>query len=407
MANHYLNAYYDNVLKYICDWEIIAKERVSAGLSYLEGRRIEYDYYRNKDEAETKALENSILKGKVSIPSVKGNKIKDKLRTSEVDYQVALKDNLSFINEATDKAWKDLFPVIMKMAQFENHFNVKQAHCFENLKNSVIPRLRTVGTKHKLLNSRLALIAKTDPIRIYTGPKIEPEVNHIKKSTEKQNNRDTRSLNFPQIIECDDAVSDAGNLTLNTTQANMKACTKEMDVQLSRVHKWISTIPQSTDILLKKHFSSSCTLSLKNIADISGDKTKEDPKDLTSSHNENRSFLKVLPIGSENLNYGYIGNLVNSLRNNDKIEEEERNNIDLKYNDKSDEEERNDIDLKYKVASTYVSDSDDFGKNLQKSRLFQHRKYKMVNMIKNLERGGYTVEKGLDEEQLGEEISIE
>lgn len=151
MSNHHLNAFYRNVLKYIYDWEIIAKGRVSAGLSYLERRRIEYDYYRNKNEAETKALENSILKGKVSVPSVKGNKIKDKLRSSEVGYQVALKKYLSFINETTDKAWKDLLPVIMKIAQFENHFNVEKLQCFENLKESVIPRLRTVGTKHQIL----------------------------------------------------------------------------------------------------------------------------------------------------------------------------------------------------------------------------------------------------------------
>jgi len=282
---------------------------------------------------------------------------------------------------------------------------VKQAQSFENLKESVIPRLRTVGTKHKLLNSRLALIAKTDPIRIYTGPKIEPEVNHTKKSPEKQNKRDTRSLNFPQIIADDDAVSDAGNLTLNTTQANVKACTKEMDVQLTRVHKWISTIPQSTDMLLKKHFSPSCTRSLTNIVDSSVDKTKEDPKDLTLSQNENHSFLKVLPIGRsqacESLNYGYIGNLVSSLRNNDKREEEERYDIDLKYNDKRDEEERNDIDLKYKVASTYASDSDNLGKYSHKSRLFQHREYKMVKMIKKLER------KSLNEQQLGEDTAVE
>uniref|UniRef100_A0A6U5EZI8 Uncharacterized protein n=1 Tax=Corethron hystrix TaxID=216773 RepID=A0A6U5EZI8_9STRA len=121
------------------------------------------------------------------------------------------------------------------------------AQNFVKLKENVLPKLRSVGVQHRILaTGRLDQISKAESKQIYTGQKLAgPTANSIVIPKDTANEIEKI---VPRLLEEND---DTDLVTVNTTQANIKACTNE-------VHNWISTYSVEPPELLKKPFSSSC-----------------------------------------------------------------------------------------------------------------------------------------------------
>jgi hypothetical protein len=113
--------YQQFVLEYAVEWEKIIRTRIDSGIKKAEAWRIELDHYQKKTEALRLTANQNMVKGK-PIPSTVQEKLtrnEEKLITSKGSYNQVATDLCILMEEVTERSWRDLHPLIVKIAQFD------------------------------------------------------------------------------------------------------------------------------------------------------------------------------------------------------------------------------------------------------------------------------------------------
>ena len=154
MANRnkmYIDRYKQFVVDYSIEWEKVVVTRISNDLKTSEKFRLDLDHYQNKVESLRKSVNATMAKGKLVDPktSEKLKRNEEKLSRSRAEYEDYTTQLCILIEEVTERAWKDLHPLLIKMAQFDATLASDEAKLFGEL-NAVVNNLKNVAQQHGL-----------------------------------------------------------------------------------------------------------------------------------------------------------------------------------------------------------------------------------------------------------------
>ena len=154
MANRnkmYIDRYKQFVVDYAIEWEKVVVTRISNDLKTSEKLRLDLDHYQTKVENLRKSVNSTMAKGKLVDPktSEKLKRNEEKLSKSRGEYEDYATQLCILIEEITERAWKDLHPLLIKMAQFDATLASDEAKLFGEL-NGVVNNLKNVAQQHGL-----------------------------------------------------------------------------------------------------------------------------------------------------------------------------------------------------------------------------------------------------------------
>jgi hypothetical protein len=168
----YAQKYQQFVLDYAIEWEKIIRTRIDNGIKKAEELRIELDHYQKKTEALRLTANQNMVKGK-SVPSSVQEKLtrnEEKLISSKGSYNQVATDLCILMEEVTERSWRDLHPLIVKVAQFDMTVANDDAKSLAPLAQ-VVATLKQVATENGLSSQpRLKDLAALKPELLSTRP---------------------------------------------------------------------------------------------------------------------------------------------------------------------------------------------------------------------------------------------
>lgn len=164
--------YQQFVLEYAIEWEKIIRTRIDNGIKKAEELRIELDHYQKKTEALRLTANQNMVKGK-SVPSTVQEKLtrnEEKLIASKGSYNQVATDLCILMEEVTERSWRDLHPLIVKIAQFDMTVANDDAKALAPLAQ-VVATLQQVATDNGIAaQPRLKDLAALKPELLSTRP---------------------------------------------------------------------------------------------------------------------------------------------------------------------------------------------------------------------------------------------
>lgn len=167
------------VVEYICEWERVVTGRISAGLKKEQQLRVELDHYQKKVESLRTNANVTLAKGKMVDPKAaeKLSRNEEKFLASRRDYEKFKNSLCILIDEATLRSWKDLHPLVLKMAQFDLTVARAESNMFAKL-DQVIENLKTFAEQNNISgDSRLSNLESMDVYEL--SGTVEKEVKQI------------------------------------------------------------------------------------------------------------------------------------------------------------------------------------------------------------------------------------
>lgn len=167
----YADKYDKFVVDYVVEWDKVLTTRVSAGLKTTEGLRRDLDHYQKKVE-EMRVQSNKVMaKGKIvdekTTERLKRNE--EKLVQAKESFNKAARDMCMLLEETTDRSWKDLHPILVKMAQFDMTLASDEAKGLAEM-DSIVTALKGLAGSNDLKSSgRLKELAAQEASLLYTG----------------------------------------------------------------------------------------------------------------------------------------------------------------------------------------------------------------------------------------------
>eukprot|EP00978_Attheya_sp_CCMP212_P043536 scaffold286178_cov57-Attheya_sp.AAC.1 len=166
----YTEKYAQFVVDYAVEWEKAVSTRISTSLKDAEKLRRDLDHYQSKVESLRLTANQAMAKGKMVDP-----KQAEKLNRNETKYARARSEYESFastlcvlLEEVTERAWKDLHPLMVKLVQFDFILNSDEHKIFASL-NQVETELKIIAQEHGVTpQSRLGDIASLAPEALST-----------------------------------------------------------------------------------------------------------------------------------------------------------------------------------------------------------------------------------------------
>jgi hypothetical protein len=167
----YADKYNQFVVDYALEWDKVVTARVTAGLKNTDVLRRDLDHYQKKVE-ELRTQSNKILaKGKM-VDDKTAEKLKrneEKLGQAKEIYNRAARDMCMLLEETSDRSWKDLHPILVKMAQFDMTLANDEAKGLAEME-SVVTALKALAIGNDLKASgRLKELAAQEPSILYSG----------------------------------------------------------------------------------------------------------------------------------------------------------------------------------------------------------------------------------------------
>lgn len=171
-AKSYVGKYQQFVLDYAVEWEKVIRTRIDNGIKKAEELRIELDHYQKKTESLRLSANQSMAKGK-SVPSTVQEKLtrnEEKLISSKQSYNQVATDLCILMEEVTERSWRDLHPLLVKVAQFDMTLANDEAKALAPL-SQVVATLKQVATNNGLSpQPRLKDLAGLKPELLSTRP---------------------------------------------------------------------------------------------------------------------------------------------------------------------------------------------------------------------------------------------
>lgn len=150
-SHGYTDKYSQFVIQYIVEWDRVITTRVDKGLKQAEILRRDLDHYQKKAETLRASASQVMSKGK-TVDNKAQEKLarnEEKLLAAKSTYDTFATDMCIYLEELTQRSWKDLHPCLVKMAQFEMTISKEEAKTFGQM-NQVVDQLKIIGDQHKL-----------------------------------------------------------------------------------------------------------------------------------------------------------------------------------------------------------------------------------------------------------------
>lgn len=168
----YSTKYQQFVIEYVMEWEKVVRTRIDNGIKKAETLRRDLDHYQKKVEGLRLEANKVMAKGK-QVKSTEAEKLKrneEKLLSSKQLYNKVATDLCILMEEVTERSWRDLHPMLIKVAQFENTLANDHAKIFASM-NNVVDALKAVATSNGLpATPRLKDMASLKPELLSTRP---------------------------------------------------------------------------------------------------------------------------------------------------------------------------------------------------------------------------------------------
>lgn len=147
-VKHYHEKYIEHVLKYTAEWDRVTSTRINANLKQTEKLRVDLDHYQKKVEDMRKSANSTLSKGKsVKEDTVsKLNRNEIKLVNSKKEYDRFVADLCALIEEVTERGWKDLHPLLVKVCQFDSAMSSEEAGIMRGM-NEVVGKLKELAQR--------------------------------------------------------------------------------------------------------------------------------------------------------------------------------------------------------------------------------------------------------------------
>jgi hypothetical protein len=150
----YHQKYVEHILTYAADWERILSTRVNKHLKHAEKLRVDLDHYQKKVEELNKDANKTMTKGK-SVSDKGVDKLKrneQKLVNARREHEQFVSDLCGFMEEIMERGWKDLHPLLVKMAQFDVTLSGEEASLLSKGMVIVVGELKALAGKHPNMN---------------------------------------------------------------------------------------------------------------------------------------------------------------------------------------------------------------------------------------------------------------
>ncbi|KAL3798445.1 hypothetical protein ACHAW5_007397 [Stephanodiscus triporus] len=149
-AKLYHDKYTEHILNYATEWERILSTRISGHLKQSEALRVDLDHYARKVEDMHRSINKTMTKGKIvndeSVDRLKRNEAK--LVQARQEYDRFVNDLCGFMEEVMLRGWKDLHPLLVKMAQFDSTLSNEESTLFRAGMGDVADRLKGMRNDH-------------------------------------------------------------------------------------------------------------------------------------------------------------------------------------------------------------------------------------------------------------------
>ena len=190
-----------HIVAYIKDWDDAVSTRISALMKEHERRRLDLEHYTRKVEGMRLTVNKAMASGK-KVPADAADKLQRneiKLKQSRESFEKYTHDFYLIVNEVTDRAWKDLHPILVKMLQFDMTLAQEEAKLYSSLRET-IEALKAIGTANDLdANGRLTAIRTLQAEYLFTGDRTQLFQNRLMLE-----NGPTRTNSAPSFANMDD-----------------------------------------------------------------------------------------------------------------------------------------------------------------------------------------------------------
>jgi hypothetical protein len=169
-AKMYTQKYAQFVIDYAIEWEKVVTSRVSKGLKNAEQMRVELDHYQRKVESLRQTANATMAKGK-QVDQKSAERLtrnEEKLVKVRETHNSFIASLCTLIDEVTDRSWRDLHPLMVKIAQFEVTVSGDEAKALSSL-NTIVNEMKRLAVTHGIKpQARLKDLDSLDPSMLST-----------------------------------------------------------------------------------------------------------------------------------------------------------------------------------------------------------------------------------------------
>ena len=184
------------MVEYSIEWEKVIVARVSTSLKQAERLRLDQDHYKAKVISIQRDAAKVISRGKELDPKIseKLERNEEKLRNSQKEYETFTSDLCLLMKEVTEKSWKDLHPILLKLVQFDTTLVSDEKKILSAL-SSVEGTLKEIAVKHCLKpENRLKDLENLSPTSICATEEPDTDTEKGENEENEDSNEDAKSI---------------------------------------------------------------------------------------------------------------------------------------------------------------------------------------------------------------------
>lgn len=172
------------IVDYVTEWHTVVTERVDVGIKKTVALRRDLDHYEHK---------MAHLTDKKSPDKDKVGRNESKETNARDAYENQVADMCILLEEVTERSWKDLIPLLARMAAWDKRSTEEEMVCLSKM-NNVIDKLAAVAVEYNTEgcnrgdSSRFAKIANDEPVSLL-APEDKPE--GLDDDSSKNNDHDS------------------------------------------------------------------------------------------------------------------------------------------------------------------------------------------------------------------------
>jgi hypothetical protein len=158
------------VVDYAVEWEKVVTMRVDRGLKTAEQLRLELDHYQRKVESLRQSANATMVKGKQVDTKAADRLIRneEKLGKCKDTHTKFIASLCTLMDEVTNRSWRDLHPLLVKIAQFEVTLSGDEAKALSSL-NTIVNEFKRLAVTHGIKpQARLKDLDSMDPSLLTT-----------------------------------------------------------------------------------------------------------------------------------------------------------------------------------------------------------------------------------------------
>eukprot|EP00567_Pseudictyota_dubia_P013546 CAMPEP_0197449876 /NCGR_PEP_ID=MMETSP1175-20131217/23250_1 /TAXON_ID=1003142 /ORGANISM="Triceratium dubium, Strain CCMP147" /LENGTH=514 /DNA_ID=CAMNT_0042982137 /DNA_START=373 /DNA_END=1917 /DNA_ORIENTATION=- len=173
LTDLYADQYSSNIIKYVEEWDKASYTRIQGRLLEFERMKSNLEHYVQKVDGLRSGIKKREGSNRKISPkaSQRFDRNELKLGGAREAYDSYGESLLLLLEEVTDRAWRDCFPLLMRAMQFDVNFSSDQAKVFSAL-NETVERLEKLGVGREVdPDGRIRSLKESKPEEIYTGGK--------------------------------------------------------------------------------------------------------------------------------------------------------------------------------------------------------------------------------------------